>query len=99
MRALLLAVLALGASSGALGLMQVCVETCPDDDDEGRCPADCTDCACCLTPTVITGAPRQIGVLPSLHTAGPACPTHVVAMYSQVDSTEIPHVPKHLRAS
>jgi hypothetical protein len=26
---------------------ELCEQTCPDDDAEGRCASDCADCACC----------------------------------------------------
>ena len=31
---------------GSLVTGVACVETCPDDDDQGRCPPVCVSCAC-----------------------------------------------------
>lgn len=31
---------------GSLVSGVACVETCPDDDDDGRCPPTCTSCPC-----------------------------------------------------
>lgn len=50
------------APTGGLGFMpavsssEVCVQSCPDDDEQGQCAPDCVDCACCahVRPVVLT---------------------------------------------
>jgi hypothetical protein len=67
-----------------------CIETCPDDDQDGRCPPACT-CAC--------HAPRKpvpAGVVEFVAPAPPGarrCPVDVEVPTSP-EQSEIWHVPK-----
>lgn len=45
---------------GSLVAGVACVETCPDDDDAGRCPPTCASCAC--TSSARADVPRPVPV-------------------------------------
>ena len=73
--------------SGSAG----CVEQCPDDDSDGRCPADCTDCACCPHLQVVAAgaaAATPVGAQPI------RVPAQRVLEPSAPEGDDIRHVPK-----
>lgn len=77
--------------SGSAG----CVERCPDDDSDGRCPADCTDCGCCPhLQVVVVGAGAQAPVV-----ASPIrVPAQLALEPSAPEGDDIRHVPKSVFA-
>ncbi|HEX5751768.1 MAG TPA: hypothetical protein VFZ09_36450 [Archangium sp.] len=46
------------ASSG-----DVCMQSCPDDDEHGQCAPDCTDCVCCAHVRLVVAVPAPSTVL------------------------------------
>ncbi|WP_235216576.1 hypothetical protein [Archangium violaceum] len=74
------------ASSG-----DVCMQSCPDDDEHGQCAPDCTDCVCCSHVRLVVVAP-----VPSMVPRAPRPPP--VAGYEEdepasADVGDILHVP------
>jgi len=39
---------ALASGGGTSFANAACSEPCPDDDENGQCPPECSDCTCCL---------------------------------------------------
>jgi hypothetical protein len=37
-----------------------CIEQCADDDENGNCAADCTDCTCCAHPRAASASPQIV---------------------------------------
>ncbi|MBI2894372.1 MAG: hypothetical protein HYY06_12540 [Deltaproteobacteria bacterium] len=72
-----------------------CQARCPDDDEQGNCPSDCTDCACCghLQPVASQVAPA-IAAPPG---AAPE-PDHCAGSPPTADPRGTEHVPKPSRA-
>ena len=72
-----------------------CTQPCPDDDDEGTCPPNCTFCICCAHMPPITVV--RTGLLVRV----PATPVqfHVTeSIPSSAEPADILHVPKLLLA-
>ena len=91
----LLTLLLLGLAGSAPLLSagpEACVVSCADEDDEGSCPADCVDCACCarqptpLVAQVCTGVVRVDAV--RSRSQG------VLGRGRMAVARKIPHVPK-----
>lgn len=86
-----MAVLLAFQATGALELASaICEQGCVDDDEQGRCADDCTDCACCFhpRPTVRTSA-----VLPAPTTLVLAAAPQPQPACSPAPPGEILHVP------
>ena len=78
-------------ATGTLELVSTfCEQGCVDDDEQGRCADDCTDCGCCFHPRPTV---RTVAVLPSpaalVLAAAPEPPTAC----STAPPGEILHVP------
>jgi hypothetical protein len=91
-------ILLLGPASGASLLARtagICVETCPDDDEQGQCAPGCDDCSCCNH--VRTAALKPAGIL--LETVDTErCLARSTPAPPPVDVRGIRHVPKAFAA-
>ena len=82
------------AGSGLLSAASpgdVCMQSCPDDDEHGQCAPDCTDCVCCAHV-------RRVIVAPVLSTVPLAPRSPPVARHEEdepasADVGDILHVP------
>lgn len=74
------------ASSG-----DVCMQSCPDDDESGQCAPDCTDCICCSHTRPVVVAPI-LSVIP-MAPKPPPIAEHEEDEPSSVDGDDILHVP------
>ncbi|MCY1078658.1 hypothetical protein [Archangium lansingense] len=69
----------------------VCMQSCPDDDESGQCAPDCTDCVCCAHARLMVVAP-----IPSTIPMAPKPPPavrHEEDEPSSADVGDIQHVP------
>ncbi|MDY7229139.1 hypothetical protein [Hyalangium rubrum] len=68
----------------------VCMQSCPDDDEQGQCALDCTDCTCCshVRPVVLA---RTNTVIPS--PPEPDSTEHDEQQPPSADAGDILHVP------
>ncbi|REG23700.1 hypothetical protein ATI61_116172 [Archangium gephyra] len=74
------------ASSG-----DVCMQSCPDDDEHGQCAPDCTDCICCAHVRLVVVAPALPTVL--LAPRPPPVARHEEDEPPSADVGDILHVP------
>lgn len=84
------------APTGGFGFMPAvssgvaCVQSCPDDDEQGQCAPDCVDCTCCshVRPVALS---RAHSVIPS--PAAPHLTEHDERQPPSADLGDILHVP------
>jgi hypothetical protein len=69
----------------------VCMQICPDDDEQGQCAPDCTDCACCSHVQQVVLACSHT-LMPSI--AEPAPIEHEEQQPPSADVGDILHVPR-----
>jgi hypothetical protein len=74
------------ASSG-----DVCLQSCPDDDESGHCAPDCTDCLCCSHVRLVVVAPLSPAV--PMAPRPPPAAEHEEDEPTSVDVGDILHVP------
>jgi hypothetical protein len=89
--ALVLAVLA-GFMPRVVAVQAVCHESCPDDDEDGRCPPGCMDCTCCVRAPSMARVEATLPVPPTPHLqrARPADET----IPASAELREVLHIPK-----
>ena len=86
-----MAVLLAFQATGALEFVSaVCEQGCVDDDEQGRCADDCTDCACCFHPRPTV---RTTTVLPSPAAIALATASEPAPACAGAPPGEILHVP------
>jgi hypothetical protein len=71
-----------------------CAERCPDDDAQGNCDADCTDCVCCAHVRLSFAVAEARAPLPS---EAVRVPEQQQAEPESPEPGDILHVPKTLR--
>lgn len=74
------------------GVRIACVETCPDDDDQGACPPAC-DCACRAPHRISLAAPAA---LPEPALCGEAFVATAATTPPEPDPRALLHVPRAL---
>lgn len=80
-----------GAGLNRLSGLEVCRQSCPDDDARGNCGPGCSDCQCCSHPRPVTASVNP--VLPARMGSRPGAVATEVAP-SDIEPQEIDHVPK-----
>ncbi|MBK7863299.1 MAG: hypothetical protein IPJ65_32805 [Archangiaceae bacterium] len=68
-----------------------CSQSCPDDDSQGQCAPDCTDCACCLHLR-LSMAVAELKV--SVPATGEVVPERPMLTPQSPEPGDILHVPK-----
>jgi len=73
-----------------------CERSCPDDDQDGRCPAGCVDCSCSGNPTPLISKPTPFN--PPLPAPLRASLVSSEDLPRSADPQELLRVPKLLHA-
>jgi hypothetical protein len=91
--ALVVLALSLGQVLGPESILEKrCVEACEDDDAQGRCASDCSDCACCANQRIVVAPAPRAPMLESRRT-DVFC---VDRAHVPPDPGEILHIPKRV---
>lgn len=72
-----------------------CSQSCPDDDSQGQCAPDCTDCACCThlrSPVLVVELKLSVPLM------GAVIPERPLLVPQSPEPGDILHVPKTLLA-
>jgi hypothetical protein len=72
-----------------------CVQSCDDDDADGRCPPNCGDCTCCTHPAPLIPAVTRLGAVRAA--PQPRRLALVESLPASADPREVFHIPKLAR--